>query len=382
MPYITTMQRPRTKRISLEEILMGDIDLTSFQYSPSKRAITGTTTRHVETTPESLTRKISVERLISVLENFIVTNEPLYQQDRGSLYYQFPLPKKSGGLRIISAPNDNLKAALNALRTIFEQDFFALYHTSAYAYVRGRSTVDMLKRHQSNGSKWFEKLDFSNFFGSVTEGFLFSMLAEIFPFSEVCKSSRGAAALRKALNLCFLDGGLPQGTPISPMLTNLMMIPIDHKIINDLHAKNMVYTRYADDIYISSKYDFSPTEISSYIISVLRRFDAPLKLNTKKTRYGSSSGSNWCLGLMLNGENKITIGWKNVERFKAMCNSYIQDRLHGVRWDLHDVRHLSGLISYYKMIEKDYINHIIRHQNEKYHVNMEDMMRRDLRGES
>lgn len=381
MPYITVMQTPRTKQISLEEILMGDIDLSSFQYS-SNRAITGTYTRFVDTTPESLTRKIDVERLIGVLENFVSANEPLYRQDRGSLYYQFPLPKKSGGLRIISAPNDSLKAALNTLRTIFETDFLALYHTSAYAYVRGRSTVDMLKRHQSNNSKWFEKLDFSNFFGSVTEGFLFAMLAEIFPFSEVCKSARGANALMKALNLCFLDGGLPQGTPISPMLTNLMMIPIDHRIINDLHAKNMVYTRYADDIYISSKYDFSPSEISSYVISVLRRFDAPLKLNTKKTRYGSSSGSNWCLGLMLNGENKITIGWKNVERFKAMCNSYIQDRLHGVRWDLSDIRHLSGLISYYKMIEKDYINHIIRHQNEKYHVNMEDMMRRDLRGES
>ena len=224
------------------------------------------------------------------------------------------------------------------------------------------------------------KIDFSNFFGSTTPDFLISMLARIFPFSEVAKVQRGEAALRNALDLCFLNGGLPQGTPISPMLTNLMMIPIDHRIANDLHGGRFIYTRYADDTCISSAFDFNYIDKVNYISKVLSEFRAPFEINRRKTHYGSSAGSNWCLGLMLNKDNNITIGWKNVERFKAMCHSYIVDRMNGRGWDRSDVQKFNGLISYYCNIERNYINHIIDHYNQKYHVNMKAMIKEDLSG--
>ncbi|MCL2052843.1 MAG: hypothetical protein FWG90_00155 [Oscillospiraceae bacterium] len=44
----------------------------------------------------------------------------------------------------------------------------------------------------------------------------------------------GVIELQKALSLCFSNGGLPQGTPISPFITNVMMIPLDHKLSNSL----------------------------------------------------------------------------------------------------------------------------------------------------
>ena len=91
-------------------------------------------------------------------------------------------------------------------------------------------TIDALKRHQRNNSRWFLKLDFSNFFGSTTHEFVLRQLSSIFPYSEIVKSERGREALSKALSLCFLNGVLPQGTPFSPTITNIMMIPIDHAI--------------------------------------------------------------------------------------------------------------------------------------------------------
>lgn len=67
------------------------------------------------------------------------------------------------------------------------------------------------------------------------------------------KDAEGRELFNTAISLCFLHGGLPQGTPISPMITNIMMIPIDYKLFNSLHDEEstFVYTRYADDMLIS-----------------------------------------------------------------------------------------------------------------------------------
>jgi retron-type reverse transcriptase len=174
---------------------------------------------------------------------------------------------------------------------LFEQHMFALYHTTAFAYVRGRSTIDAIKRHHYNESKWFLKLDFSNFFGSTTPEFVLEMLSLIFPFSEITKKREGVIALKKALSLCFLNNGLPQGTPISPFITNIMMLPIDHKLSNSLRnfdSRRFVYTRYADDLLISCKIDFDKESVQKFVNDTLSEFKAPFTIKPEKTRYGSS----------------------------------------------------------------------------------------------
>ncbi len=380
MPYITTMQKPRTHQITLEEILKGEVrvDLTA----PDEQEISGTVTRFFDAINPQIVRRANIPSMIDALEGFVTKHEELYTADRKTLYDRFPIPKKSGGLRWINAPHEPLMEALRELKTIFEEKMFALYHTAAYAYVKKRNTLDAIKRHQANESKWFLKTDFSDFFGSTTITFVLEMMSVIFPFSEVMQDERGKRVLTKALDLCFLDGGLPQGTPISPMLTNFLMIPIDHALYNDLRKKSFVYTRFADDIQISSKYEFDPQAMVEEIDRVLEKFHAPFKIKPAKTRYGSSSGRNWNLGLMLNRNNQITIGYQAKKRFKAMCSNYIQDRKSGIRWDLHDVQTLNGLRAYYIMIEREYIQMVIHKLNQKYGVNLVRLIRADLKGEA
>lgn len=378
MPYLTIMQTPRTHQLTLEEILKGEVNVDVF--SPVTQDISGTVTRFFESVNEEVTRRANIPSMIDALKGFVSKHENLYTVTRSSLYTTFPIPKKSGGLRWINAPNEPLMEALRELKSIFEDKMFALYHTAAFAYVKKRSTLDAIKRHQANKSKWFEKTDFSDFFGSTTMEFVLHMMSIIFPFSEVMKDKEGKQVLAKALDLCFLNGGLPQGTPISPMLTNLMMIPIDHALYNSLRKKSFVYTRFADDIQISSRCEFNPREMVNEIDAVLAQFDAPFKIKPTKTRYGSSSGRNWNLGLMLNRNNDITIGHQAKKRFKAMCSNYILDRKNGIKWDLNDVQVLNGLNAYYKMVEKDYISYVIDHLNKKYGVNLIRMIRADLRG--
>lgn len=383
MPYLTLFQTPKRHQLTLDEVLSGQADAYLIDFS-SNRIVTDTVTRFFDAVPDKIARNFNVDTAINALESFITVHQNLYSADRNSLYRVFSIPKKTGGLRTISEPLPPLMDALIELRDILSAEMHALYHTAAFAYIKGRCTMDALKRHQFNGSRWFMKTDFSDFFGSTTKEFLMSMLAVIFPFSEIVKQqdsqgvNRGAEALSKAIDLCFLNGGLPQGTPISPMLTNLMMIPIDHYLYNTLRQRHFVYTRYADDIQISHQYSFDQQEIVGIINGALTRFNAPFRINPKKTRYGSSAGQNWNLGLMLNKDNKITIGWQRKKQFKAMCCNYINDRKNNICWDVHDVMRLRGIISYYMMIEKDYISYLLSSFNNKYNVNILRMIHNDI----
>lgn len=376
MPYVVKPQRPRFYQISFNDILMGkNVNLKTYPFDR-----TDTKTFYTDNI-ENLATTEQTNSLIKSLQCFVEYAGNLYDKPRQELYDTFFIPKKSGGLRRIDAPKPELMEALRCLKVIFNSANNYLYHTSAYAYIAERNTLKALKKHQSNESNWFLKVDFSNFFGSTSLEFVQKMLSEISPFSEAMKRKDGKEVMLKALDLCFLGGGLPQGTPMSPMLTNIVMIPIDHLLSKRLSQieHNFIYTRYADDILISSKTDFDKEEIMTIIKDVLDEFEAPYVFKDEKTRYGSRSGRNWNLGLMLNKDNQITVGSKNKKRFRAMVSNYILDRRNGKSWDLESIQHLRGVMSYYKSIEPNYINSIVQYNNDKYNVDLLKMMESDLR---
>lgn len=377
MYYITVKQPPSYHQMTLEEFLFGG----NVQPELINENLTNTRTYEVENVSERFLQLVDIDKLIARLVWFNERTEYLREKPRREWYYEFYIPKKSGGLRKIDAPEPELKEALSTLKNIFEIDFKALYHTSAFAYIKKRSTLDLLKRHQANESKWFEKLDLSNFFGSTTMEWVLHMFSMVFPFSEVMKDEKGKAELTKALELGFMDGGLPQGTPLSPTVTNIMMIPVDFKVARELREHNhqrFVYTRYADDFQISSKYSFSFMEIQNVIVSILKDFDAPFTIKSEKTRYGSSAGQNWNLGLMLNKDNEITVGHKKKRQFQAMLSSYIMDRKNGIAWDKNDIQTMDGYRNYYRMVEPEVIDGIVRHLSEKFGVDITKAIKEDL----
>lgn len=369
--YITVRQKTREQQLSWEDILYDRVKATPWGVDGSS----GTITRIVFTIPENILSRVNIPAMIDRLEKFNKDHEELFAADRTSLYRTFFIPKNSGGLRRIDAPNQPLMSALRELKTILEVDLGALYHTSAFAYVKNRCTIDAIKKHQRNESNWFLKLDFKNFFGSTTPQFVLNMISQSFPFCEIVKAPTGKSALEKALSLCFLNGGLPQGTPISPTLTNIMMIPIDHLIFNTLAKRKIVYTRYADDMLISAVESFSKDKMAAYISKVLQQYHAPFSINEEKTRYGSRKGSNWNLGVMLNKDNQITVGHMKKKHFKAAICNFIHDFRSGKRWPADEVRTLVGQLSYYKSVEPDYFDYIIRHNNAKFHADIAHMIR-------
>lgn len=375
--YVTVRQGPVYRQMTLEEFLFGAADAKPLViYNDAN-----TKTYSVEKVPEKLFNRFDIGSLINQLAAFNEQTAELRARPRKELYREFRIPKRSGGLRKIDAPNDELMDALRRLKRLFEDKqtgFGALYHTSAFAYIKHRCTLDAVKKHQKNESKWFAKYDLHDFFGSTTLPFVMSMFSRIFPFSEVVKYERGKTELETALELAFLDGGLPQGTPISPLITNVMMIPVDFVLSNKLRKESKVYTRYADDFIISSRYEFDFRETEKYICEVLSYFGAPFSINAKKTRYGSSAGRNWNLGVMLNKNNEITVGHKKKKQLQTMLVSYIRDRGNGKPWDISDIQAMEGYRSYCRMIEGEVIDKIVEHINGKFNVDVVAMIKEDL----
>ena len=378
MVYVTVMQPPMYRQMSIEELLFG-----AERSAVINDNTANTRTQSYENLPARFLTLCNVNRLINRLAEFNAATEHLRSQDRESLYRTFHIPKSSGhGFRRIDAPNDELMGALRTLKNILENDFHGLYHTSAFAYIKHRCTIDAVKRHQANESKWFGKFDLSNFFGNTTMEFVMNQFSMIFPFSEVVKVPRGKQELEKALELAFLNGGLPQGTPISPTITNIMMIPVDFMLANgfrNFNGKPFVYTRYADDFLVSCKYDFTCEDVQQFIVDTLKSFHAPFTLNPEKTRYGSSAGRNWNLGVMLNKDNQITVGAKKKRQFQAMLSSYVLDRQNGNPWSLEDIQVLDGYRNYYRMVEGETIDRIVAHIGAKYNVDIVKLIKADLR---
>ena len=278
-------------------------------------------------------------------------------------YRQFQIPKSSGGFRTISAPEPETKALLIKIKLFFERDLHLLPTNHAYAYVPGRSARDAIVPHVRHKSVYYLKLDIKDFFTNCTKDFLLNQLKQL----QTIDILHDLDSLTKIIDFSTLNGGLPQGSPASPILTNLAMIPIDNYIAAYCHYNNMVYTRYADDILISKQTDFIFTEVSKKI----QDFLAPtFQINWKKRRYGTNKGRNWNLGLMVNKDNNITIGYRNKERFRAAINNFFYDLTTGNKWSIVETQQLQGLISYYSAVNKEMVENIIEKAQAKYNLNL------------
>ena len=385
MPYITVKQTPRHHQYSLDELMFGDVGSQEIKKITNWKKIDACTrTYFVDRPSVQLIDRAEIPRLIRKLEWFNNQFDFLFNEKREKLYHHFEIPKKTGDkTRPIDAPCESLSNALRVLKGIFEDDFNALYHTSAFAYIKGRCTIDAIKDHQQNESRWFLHTDFSGFFPATTLDFVMSQFAMIFPFSEVVRHPRGETALRKALSLCFLNGGLPQGTPISPTITNIMMIPIDYVLANslrDFDKHKFVYTRYADDIYISCRFDFSYRKVVGHIINTLKEFNAPYTIKEEKLHYGSNAGRNFMLGLLLTKENKISLGYERKKEIRKRIANYLKDRANNIPTPTEELQNLMGNLSYCRMVEPEWYRNIMILTNEKFGVDTEACISADIAG--
>lgn len=297
-------------------------------------------------------------------------------------YYTFKIPKKTKGFRTIDAPNDILKTKQKEIANALVKELKLLTHDSAWAYTPGRDVIGAMKEHTNNQSRWYLKLDLKNFFGSCSPEFIHKQLSNLYPFA-ILSEQNITTLTTNLIAIACKDGGLPQGTPLSPILTNLCMVEYDYKInklIYNLKSKDKlmkqkyIYTRYADDIIISAKNKFDYQVLIKAIKKLFK--NTPLVINEDKTRFGSSAGRNWNLGVMCNKDNKMTVGYKRKRELKTTIYHYITD---DNKWDLESLRWLLGQLSWLRNVELDYFEGLIQYYNNKTRVNVWHKLIEDIK---
>ena len=153
-------------------------------------------------------------------------------------YHQFTIPKRSGGTRQISAPSDKLKRIQRKILRRLLKGLRA--HDAAHGFERGRSIVTNARVHC--GQDVVVRMDLVDFFPSTQK-------RRVYRYFRRIGWNRPAAKL--LTRLCTHEGGLPQGAPTSPRLSNLVNYRFDARIAGMVAALGGRYTRYADDLTIS-----------------------------------------------------------------------------------------------------------------------------------
>jgi RNA-directed DNA polymerase len=186
---------------------------------------------------------------------------------QSGFYRTYQIPKKNGSLREISEPLPNLKQIqqwllANMLNKIPVSPF-------AKAFVAGRSIKENARFHRNQ--PMVLSLDVQNFFPSLTPVHVRNV------FSSLGYSKPVTYYLTR---LCTLNGGLPQGGPTSPALSNIIFSPLDRQIGQFCLERGVRYTRYADDLTFSGR--FAAGELIQFLRSALNSLN--LRLNESKTR--------------------------------------------------------------------------------------------------
>ena len=153
-------------------------------------------------------------------------------------YHEFTIPKRSGGKRTITAPDDELKMLQ---RTILHLLLARLRrHPAAVGFERGESFVTNAARHC--GKAIVIHFDVCNFFPSISAKQIYSYFRKV---------GWNRQAARLITNLVTWHDHLPQGAPTSPRLSNLVNYRLDVRLSKLCKGYDATYTRYADDITIS-----------------------------------------------------------------------------------------------------------------------------------
>lgn len=257
-------------------------------------------------------------------------------------YVSFKIPKKnSNEKRVINAPKKYLRMAQKIiLREILEK---IPCSESATAFIKGKNgLLENAKMHKDN--LFLLKFDFCNFFQSIKYGKIQTIFIELGYSAKISKI---------LAELCTYCRELPQGGICSPYLSNLACIDLDNSIKNYCDNNGIKYTRYADDLFFSSKEKEPLEELKENIESIIspfcsRNFD--LQINKSKTKFISEPWHKKVTG--------ITINNNEIKTSKTLKRDIRRELYFTIVKNKTDYNQLIGQIAFVISIEKDFGNKI------------------------
>ena len=184
----------------------------------------------------------------------------LYKVSPAAKYQTFEIPKRQGGKRTIKAPNDQLKLLQQKLSELLQDCLDEINEAKqrkdkiAHGFKRKRSIITNARQHRNR--RYVFNIDLQDFFPSINFGRVrgFFMRDKSFELPE-------AVATVIAQIACH-DNALPQGSPCSPVISNLIAHVLDMHLVRLVSAVGCTYSRYADDLTFSTNQKEFPPEIA------------------------------------------------------------------------------------------------------------------------
>jgi RNA-directed DNA polymerase len=246
-------------------------------------------------------------------------------------YTEFTIPKRSGGIRTISAPQDKLKQLQrrlsDRLQDCLEEIDAARGVTTriSHGFKRGGSITTNASAHRRR--RFVLNLDLSDFFGTIN----FGRVRGYFIKSRDFALSPEVATL--IAQIACHNNSLPQGSPCSPVISNLIGNILDMDLLKLARATGCSYSRYADDLTFSTSKDPFPSQIAArtqgdpniwQIGAVLEKAvaRADFKLNSLKTRMQYCESRQTVTGIVVNKRLNTPIEFRR--RARAMVHRLLK----------------------------------------------------------
>lgn len=251
-----------------------------------------------------------------------------------SHYVRFTIPKKAGGERLISAPMPRLK---NAQAWILENLLGKVaLHDAAHGFRAARSIVTNARPHV--GAPLVINVDLKDFFPTLTLGRIKGAFRAL-GYGDHVATVLGLLCSEPDVDQVVLDGKtfyvangkrrLPQGAPTSPAITNIVCRRLDRRLAAAAEKHGFVYTRYADDLTLSST---DPTANPARVLGVLRWIVAGegFVVHPKKTRVLRKGARREVTGVVVN--EKLSVSREQRRRFRAFLFQLDKDGPQGKQW--------------------------------------------------
>jgi len=275
------------------------------------------------------------------LENLIRTAPHRYK------CYKIPKRGKPNSFRTIAHPAKELKIVQ---RWIIKEILLAQpVHEAAQAYEKELSIKTNAEKHASN--KFILKMDFTNFFGSIVP---YDLLSALEKSNEIDKHDK--FFLEQALfykENRHSDLILSIGAPSSPKISNIVMYEFDNIIYNFCKKKEIIYTRYADDLTFSTNKPNLLKGVEKKVVETLDNLESPkLSLNNDKTIHLSKKQQRRITGLVISNEGKVSLGRNRKRTIRSAVHNYSLGKIE----NFEKINELKGWISFAGHIEPEFID--------------------------
>lgn len=251
----------------------------------------------------------------------------LYKKLPAAKYTTFAVPKRGGGLRTINAPSPELRLLQRRLSDLLQNCVEEINQKRkfkddlAHGFKRGRSIISNAVKHKRRS--YVFNIDLQDFFPTINRGRVRGFFIKDANF---LLDQKVATVLAQ---IACTDGGLPQGAPCSPVISNLVGNILDIRLCRLASANGCTYSRYADDITFSTNKPDFPQSIAKRSAGDAHKWEpgdqlaeaivsAGFTINAPKTRMQYRGSRQVVTGLVVNGKVNVRTEYRRIVR--AMAN--------------------------------------------------------------